>query len=112
MRITPAKIERVTSHDADVSYRQFFGNGFRLQYALTSPFINALRAGTSTPELSSGVAADAVVGPGDAQAGVPFLLDLSRLNCRTSSFSRFHHLFVFYLVPLLTAHYRRPRAPQ
>ena len=94
MRITPAKIKRITSNNADVSYRQLFGNGFGLQYTLTRPLINALRTGTGTPEFRSGVAADTVVGPGDAQAGIPFLVDFSGLNRRASSFSRFHHFFL------------------
>src|SRR5204863_5671562 len=38
--IAPAKIERVTSDDTYVGYRQLFRNGFRLQYALASPLVN------------------------------------------------------------------------
>jgi len=84
--IAPAKVERVTPNDADVSDFNILRNALSLQYSFSRPFVHALRAGTGAPEVRSAVPALPIIAPDDAHVEIIVVFDFFRLNRRTASF--------------------------
>jgi hypothetical protein len=65
MVVAPLKTQCIATHYADISDGCRVGNGFGPQRSLTGPFVNALRARTSTTQLSSVIGAAMFISPED-----------------------------------------------
>src|SRR5512133_380149 len=98
MTIAPAKIQSVTSHDAQVANLDLFRNGLWFQCPFARPFVDALRTGASTSQGHRSVITDPTVGPRNPQLAIALLRNLSRLD-RLPSLCRIHSC-----CSLLTAH--------
>src|ERR1700730_14370342 len=80
MSVAPAKVQRVTANDREITDLNFVRNGFRPQRSLSCPFVHALRAGARPSQRCRIVVAHALVVPGDSQMSIALLRNLSRLN--------------------------------
>jgi hypothetical protein len=89
--ITPAKVKCVPSNQTKVVDGQVLGNALWFEHALSRPLIYALCTGARSPQLSSLVGTYTFVGPRDADGVLALLLNLTRLNGWTSSFSWVNH---------------------
>ncbi len=94
MPVTPAKVERVTPDDAEISDFNILRNTLGLQHAFTRPLVHTLRTRTGTPQFSRTKKATPIVAPRDAQREIVFLLDLSWLNRRSAPFYPFGSLLL------------------
>ena len=84
--VAPAKVQRVTSNETEIADFNIVRNALRLQHALSRPLVYTLRTRTGTPELGRTVATTPVVAPQDAYGEIVFLLDLARLDLRSTNF--------------------------